>query len=126
MVYILGAVIACIAINGFTFLAFGLDKSAARNGERRTPESTLLFLALFGGSVGAIAGQQFFRHKTKKEPFRTRLRTIVLIQGAVVLVAAGYVLAMLLSNLLALKLADASPQVIDQPWKWMPFPQQTA
>lgn len=30
-------------------------------------------LALCGGALGALLGQQFFRHKTKKQPFRTLL-----------------------------------------------------
>ena len=34
---------------------------------------TLLGLALFGGALGALLGQQLFRHKTQKQPFRTLL-----------------------------------------------------
>ena len=35
-----------------------------------------LLIALVGGSVGAIAGQQYWRHKTRKEPFRSLLFSI--------------------------------------------------
>lgn len=35
------------------------------------PETTLLVLGLVGGWPGAILGQQCFRHKTQKQPFRT-------------------------------------------------------
>jgi uncharacterized membrane protein YsdA (DUF1294 family) len=52
------------------FIAYALDKSAARRGERRTPESTLLMLGLFGGWPGALLAQQWLRHKTVKQPFR--------------------------------------------------------
>jgi uncharacterized membrane protein YsdA (DUF1294 family) len=55
---------------------FMLDKYLAEERRRRIPESTLLFLALVGGSAGAIAAQQFWRHKTQKEPFRTMLFSI--------------------------------------------------
>ena len=59
--------------------AFGLfwfDKARARNHGRRVRESTLLLLALFGG-VGAWLGQHLLRHKTRKEPFRTRLGLMI-------------------------------------------------
>ncbi|CAH0265519.1 hypothetical protein SRABI118_03340 [Massilia sp. Bi118] len=52
------------------FCSYALDKSAARKGERRTPESTLLMLGLFGGWPGAVLAQQWLRHKTVKQPFR--------------------------------------------------------
>jgi uncharacterized membrane protein YsdA (DUF1294 family) len=70
------------AINLMAFLAFGSDKRRAQAGARRVPEQTLLVLAVLGGCVGAIAGQQLFRHKTRKEPFRTLLWSIPLVQAA--------------------------------------------
>jgi uncharacterized membrane protein YsdA (DUF1294 family) len=42
-------------------------KWSAENKRRRIPEVNLLFVALIGGSAGAIAGQQVLRHKTWKE-----------------------------------------------------------
>jgi len=71
---------------------------SARNGEWRTPESTLLMLAFIGGSPGAILGQQIFRHKTKKEPFRSRLLAIAGFHGGLCLLTTGYFLARLLSQ----------------------------
>jgi len=53
-----------------TFIAYALDKAAARNGRRRIPEVTLHFLALAGGWPGAFLAQRVFRHKTRKQPFR--------------------------------------------------------
>lgn len=44
---------------------------AARKDWRRVPESTLLVFGVVGGWGGAIAGQQIFRHKTQKQPFKT-------------------------------------------------------
>ncbi|MBL8553853.1 MAG: DUF1294 domain-containing protein [Phenylobacterium sp.] len=76
------------AINAGTFAAFALDKRAAGRRERRTPERTLLLLAALGGSPAAVAAQQMLRHKTRKEPFRTLLWTIVAAQAAVLAFAA--------------------------------------
>ena len=53
------------------FFMYGEDKSAAKQGRWRTPESTLHMLALVGGWPGALIAQRFFRHKTTKQPFRT-------------------------------------------------------
>lgn len=52
-----------------TFSTYGWDKYKAQNEGRRIPEKTLHLLALAFGWVGAIAGQQFFRHKTRKVTF---------------------------------------------------------
>ncbi len=59
--------------------AFGLfwfDKAQARDHGWRVRESTLLLVALVGG-VGAWMGQHLLRHKTRKEPFRTRLKVVI-------------------------------------------------
>ena len=53
-----------------TFIMYSIDKSAARNGDWRTPESTLHFLSLAGGWPGALIAQQKLRHKSKKQSFR--------------------------------------------------------
>lgn len=65
-----------------TMLAFAWDKICAQNGWRRVAEGTLLTLAAMGGTVGAIAGQQIMRHKTRKQPFRTYLYAIGAVQAA--------------------------------------------
>ncbi len=62
-----------LSINVIAFLAFGRDKRLATTHQSRIPERTLLGLALFGGALGALLGQQLFRHKTQKQPFRTLL-----------------------------------------------------
>ena len=66
-----------LVINLLTFIAFWRDKTAARNGTIRTPETTLLTLAVLGGSIGAKLAQRRFRHKTRKEPFRTVLNFVL-------------------------------------------------
>ncbi|MCZ7931332.1 DUF1294 domain-containing protein [Agrobacterium leguminum] len=72
--------ITYIAFNLFVFLVYWWDKEAARNGGWRIRESTLLSLALIGGSLGAISAQRLLRHKTRKEPFRSILISIVILQ----------------------------------------------
>ena len=49
---------------------------------RRTPESTLLWLAALGGTPGAFAARHVFRHKTRKQPFSTVLMVIAALQVA--------------------------------------------
>lgn len=75
-------VLHLVAINALAFGAFWLDKRRAREGRWRTPEKTLLTIALLGGGLGAVCGQQVFRHKTRKEPFRTVLWATTAVQLA--------------------------------------------
>ncbi len=60
-----------------SYLQFGWDKGCAVKGNWRVPESSLLIVALAGGGVGAKLAQKAFRHKTRKEPFRTHLNLIL-------------------------------------------------
>ncbi len=72
-----------LAASVITFGAYAFDKSAARNDQWRTQESTLHFLALVGGWPGALAAQRLLRHKSKKESFQfVFLATVVLNCGA--------------------------------------------
>ena len=53
-----------------TFLVYAMDKSAARQGNWRTQESTLHILSLIGGWPGALFAQEKLRHKSSKRFFR--------------------------------------------------------
>lgn len=57
----------CLSL--ITFCVYGMDKSAAKRGKQRVPESTLHLLSLLGGWFGALLGLKVFRHKTKKRRF---------------------------------------------------------
>ncbi|HET9427273.1 MAG TPA: DUF1294 domain-containing protein, partial [Allosphingosinicella sp.] len=63
-------------VNLWTILRFWQDKKRAQAGDRRIPESDLLGLAVIGGSPGALLARRLFRHKTRKEPFSSRLQLI--------------------------------------------------
>ncbi|MCD9147311.1 DUF1294 domain-containing protein [Pseudophaeobacter flagellatus] len=65
-----------LAINGLSFIAFGLDKFCAKYGFWRVPEARLLLLAALGGSPAAYLARWLFRHKTRKQPFCRRLNMI--------------------------------------------------
>lgn len=80
-------VLYLIGINLAAFVAFYIDKKAAVADRRRISEKTLLLLALIGGSVGAIIGQQVLRHKTYKQPFKFLLYSIVVLQVAILIAA---------------------------------------
>ena len=53
-----------IFINVVTFLVYGIDKWKAKQGSWRISEATLLILAVFGGSIGALLGMKVWHHKT--------------------------------------------------------------
>ncbi len=84
MVLLFFAVIGVLAVTGklplmllgyyvflslITFAVYALDKSAAQDGRRRTPENNLHLLALVGGWPGALAAQNRLRHKSSKTSF---------------------------------------------------------
>ena len=75
-------VIYLVGINVLTFLIYGIDKWKARRRKWRIPEDTLIWLAIAGGSVGALLGMYLFRHKTMHRKFAIGLPLIFLIQAA--------------------------------------------
>lgn len=82
-----------IGINFAAFAAFGIDKIKAEAGQWRIEESTLLLMALLGGTIGAYLGRSAFRHKTRKQPFSSRLFNILVLQVVLLGAGAGWFLA---------------------------------
>lgn len=74
------AILYLLSINVLTFFYYGIDKLKAHRSSRRISERTLWILALIGGSVGALGGMKFFRHKTKKMSFQAGIAVILAIQ----------------------------------------------
>lgn len=85
------------ALYGFAslacFIAYALDKTAARQARHRTPERTLLLLGLAGGWPGGLLAQQLLRHKSSKPSFQLKFWCTVALNGAAVLAAlqAGWI-----------------------------------
>lgn len=73
---------AMAALNLVTFLSYALDKSAAQSGGWRTSEKQLHLLALLGGWPAAWWAQQWLRHKSRKQEFRSMYWATVLLHCA--------------------------------------------
>ena len=70
-----------LVINIITIFYFGWDKMRSQiYNARRVSEKTLWILSLVGGSIGALIGMKFFRHKTKKLSFQAGIAVILVIQ----------------------------------------------
>lgn len=72
------------------------DKSAARSGEWRTSEGTLILLGILCGWPGAIVAQQLLRHKTTKQSFRVMHWFSVVLNLGLLLLAGTPLLRILL------------------------------
>jgi len=74
-----------LAINIAAFIAFGIDKYKAKRDKWRIPESTLLTMAVLGGSIGALTGMKIWRHKTLHNKFRIGIPVILALQIIVII-----------------------------------------
>lgn len=80
-----------LTLNLLTFIIYGIDKFKAKKAKWRIPESTLLFLAVFGGSIGAWLGLQVWRHKTQHKKFYIGIPMILTLQ----VIATIYILTLI-------------------------------
>ena len=71
-----------LILNFVTMLVYGIDKFKAKKGIWRIPESTLLLLAVLGGSIGAWLGMRVWRHKTQHMKFKYGIPVIFILQVA--------------------------------------------
>lgn len=78
-------IVYLLIMNVIGFVLMGADKKKSKSGAWRIPEKTLFLPAILGGSIGAIAGMQVFRHKTKHWYFKYGMPAILILQ----LIAAG-------------------------------------
>ena len=74
-----------ILINILTFFVYGIDKRRAKHARWRISEATLLLLAIFGGSLGALCGMRVWHHKTKHKKFKYGVPLIFILQLLVVI-----------------------------------------
>ena len=77
-----------LSINLVSFILFGVDKRRARRSLWRISEGTLIACSIFGGSIGALYGMKFFRHKTRHRKFTLGIPAILAVQVC----AAGYII----------------------------------
>ena len=73
-----------IALNIVTFLVYGIDKIKAKQKIRRIRETSLLVLAVLGGSIGALLGMYVWHHKTMHKKFQYGVPLILIAQIALV------------------------------------------
>ena len=66
-----------LIINAAGWLLMLTDKRKAIRQKYRIPESTLMLVAIAGGSLGCYGGMMMFRHKTKKPLFSIGLPIIL-------------------------------------------------
>lgn len=74
-----------IGVNVITFVVYGIDKLKAKKGKWRVPETTLLLLAIIGGSVGAWCGVKVWHHKTMHLKFKYGIPLIMAVQVGLLL-----------------------------------------
>ena len=74
-----------IGVNVITFVVYGIDKLKAKKGKWRVPETTLLLLAIIGGSVGAWCGVKVWHHKTMHPKFKYGIPLIMAVQVGLLL-----------------------------------------
>lgn len=78
-------IIYLLIINIIAFFAMFIDKKKAEKDRWRIKESTLLTLALIGGSIGAIIGMYTFHHKTKKPRFFIGIPVMIVLQTMLII-----------------------------------------
>lgn len=78
-------------LNLLTFIIYGIDKLKAKKAKWRISETTLLLLAVIGGSIGAWLGLQVWRHKTQHKKFYIGIPLILTLQ----VVATIYILSLI-------------------------------
>ena len=80
-----------LTLNLLTFIIYGIDTFKAKKSKWRIPESTLLLLAVIGGSIGAWLGLQVWRHKTQHKKFYIGIPMILTLQ----VIATIYILTLI-------------------------------
>lgn len=88
--WILVVLIYLAGMNVVTFFLYGIDKWKAKRAKWRIEESTLLWWAAFGGSVGALLGMRVWHHKTQHRKFTLGVPAILIAQLAIVGAVAYY------------------------------------
>ena len=70
-----------IIVNAAGLLLMLIDKQRAQKNQWRIRESTLIGIAVVGGSVGVFLGMRIFRHKTKHAKFYIGVPVILILHA---------------------------------------------
>ncbi|MCL2401273.1 MAG: DUF1294 domain-containing protein [Oscillospiraceae bacterium] len=76
--------------NIIVFCMYGIDKYKAKHNRQRISEKALLLVAAAMGGLGALLGMCAFRHKTKHIKFKIGVPLLLIINIAIVILAAVY------------------------------------
>lgn len=87
---LLALIVYLIIINVLGFILMHIDKKNSKKRRRRIPERVLMSTAVFGGSIGIMAGMEIFRHKTKHNSFRIGVPVTLVLE--IIIVAIFYLL----------------------------------
>lgn len=68
------------------------DKRSAKDSKWRIKESTLLLVSALGGSLGMLFTMHKIRHKTQKKKFMIGIPGIMIMQVALIILVAFYLL----------------------------------
>ena len=79
-------------VNIVTLLLFGIDKYKAKHSKWRISEATLLWLSVFGGSIGAWIGMKSWHHKTMHKKFKYGIPLIFIFQITILILIYKYIL----------------------------------
>ena len=88
-----GLLIYLAAINIVAFFLYGIDKWKAKRNKWRITEACLIWIAVAGGSIGALLGMRLWHHKTQHAKFRYGLPAILILQIAAVVAVVYYYFA---------------------------------
>ena len=69
-----------LAVNFIACFVYGIDKWKAKSNKWRISETTLLMLAVMGGSIGAWTGMKLWHHKTMHKKFKYGVPLILIAQ----------------------------------------------
>ena len=75
-----------LGMNAVAFVLYAIDKLKAKMDAWRISENVLIWMAILGGSVGALLAMIIFRHKIRVTKFKFGIPVIILIQAALFLI----------------------------------------
>ncbi len=81
-----------VVLNIITFIVFGVDKHAKKNGGERIPEVTMFMLGMFGGALGAFLGMHYFRNKIHTGQFYLGMPAFLLLHVIIAFIVLSFTL----------------------------------